>query len=108
MTAVELGDLMDQVSNALKENKASVTPETLDTISLFLTALKANPSLQAVIAGVANIPTAKVADLLKSSDGFLAVEKRLITTNMSDRLVSILDALKSRTIILHTIAPFVS
>lgn len=101
MTADELSELLGQAADALRANKAHVTPELLTRITSIFEDVR---GMSATLAVVLEVTPEQVGRLFEAGDKLLALERRLVTTDLTDRLVDALTGLRGRPIVLRLLA----
>src|SRR5581483_538257 len=107
MTSQELKDVMNNVISILEQNKVAATPQLLSMIVQLVTAIESNQTYQKIIADAIQADSNKVMSLCSSAKQFEQIEEKLVLTNLSDQIISILTKIQNHNLVMTLIAQLV-
>ena len=104
MKVEELKELMNNIIDMLRMNKEAMTPEVMVMISKVIRMIRENPTYLQIAATALQSDVESVTQMLNAGDKAMEMEQKLVMTDMTDKLISVLTNIQDRTLVMAIIA----
>ncbi len=104
MKVEELKELMNNIIDMLRMNKEAMTPEVMVMISKVIRMIRENPTYLQIAATALSSDVESVTQMLNAGDKAMEMEQKLVMTDMTDKLISVLTNIQDRTLVMAIIA----
>ena len=106
MTKSELVGILDTAVEALETNRQLVNPLLLTKLEKLIVYYREEPLAQTIISGIFNVTTDQIYDYTDSVLQLIKIEKKLVDSPLTDEIVSGINNLKQRPLVLSMLAGF--
>lgn len=107
MTTDELKAALADAKEALETNKNLVTPELIETIQKYIDDYSKDELIKRAVMAALGMNETKLNNFINGFNKALATERRLINSDLTERLLNSIDNIEKRPFVLRTLAAFI-